>query len=79
MKPPAEPTNAPRGMGMVVAACVVVGAISVAATLAFGRVSLVPRGAGESASSISSTEEYGRRLISQTSEYLGPDVADGKM
>ena len=27
----------------------------------------------------SRTEEYGKRLISQTSEYLGPDVADPKM
>ena len=44
MKPLAEPANCPRGMGMVVAACVAVGAISVAATMAFGRVSLGSKG-----------------------------------
>ena len=79
MKPPVEPTASPRGMGMVMAACIAVGAISVAATLAFGRVSLASKGAGTSPSPISTTEEYGRRLISQTSEYMGPDVADAKM
>src|SRR5262245_61486273 len=78
MKPPAEPVSSPRGLG-IVAACVVVGAITVAATLAFGRISLTSKRAGSLNSTISSTEEYGRRLISQTSEYLGPDVADAKM
>src|SRR5665213_910909 len=79
MKPPTEPTTSPRGMGTVMAACIAVGTISVAATLAFGRVSLVSKGVGASPSATSTTEEYGRRLISQTSEYLGPDVADAKM
>jgi len=79
MKPPNEPTASPRGMGIVVAACIVVGAVSVAGTLAFGRVSIASKGAGSSQSAISTTEEYGRRLISQTPEYMGPDVADAKM
>src|ERR1051326_4562012 len=79
MKPPTEPTAFPRGMGMVVAACIAVGAISVAATLAFGRVSITSKGAGASPSGISSTEEYGRRLISQTRESMGPDGAETKM
>src|SRR5665213_1941735 len=79
MKPPTEPTTSPRGMGTVMAACIAVGTISVAATLAFGRVSLFSKGVGASPSATSTTEEYGRRLISQTSEYLGPDVADAKM
>ena len=65
------------GMGKVVAACIAIGAISVAATLAFGRVSISSRGAAPPP--VSSTEEYGRRLITQTQEYLGPDAADPKM
>lgn len=79
MKPPVEPTTSQRGMGMAVAVCIAVGAISVAATLAFGRVSPAFKGSGSSPSPISTTEEYGRRLISQTPEYMGPDVADAKM
>src|SRR4051812_47321100 len=79
MKPPTEPTASPRGMGMVVAACIAVGAISVAATLAFGRVSFDSKGPRSSLSALSTTEEYGRRLIPQTPEYMGPDVADARM
>ena len=79
MKPPAEPNVSPRGMGLVVVACIALGAISVAATLAFGRVTIASKGSTASASPLSTTEEYGRRLISQTPEYLGPDVADAKM
>ena len=67
-----------RGMGKVVALCALLGLISIAATLAFGRVSTssgrIMRPANPGA-----TEEYGKRLIAQTSEYLGPDVADPKM
>jgi thiosulfate dehydrogenase len=79
MKPSSEPTASPRGMGFVIAACVAVGAISVAATLAFGRASLLPNSAARTESASFSTEDYGRRLISQTSEYLGPDVTAADM
>src|SRR5580692_5067582 len=68
-----------RGMGMVVAWCALAGLITVAATLAFGRVRIPVQTAPVSAGGIGATEEYGRRLISHTSEYLGPDVADTKM
>ena len=74
-----KPDASPSGMGIVVALCATIGLISVAATLAFGRASLIPKGSVQSTVSISSTEEYGKRLITQTSEYLGPDVADAKM
>ena len=74
-----KPDVSPSGMGKVVALCAAIGAICVAATLAFGRVSLPSKNAPQSSASISSTEEYGKRLIAQTSEYLGPDVADPAM
>ena len=62
------------GMTAVVLACCALGAVTVATTL-----SLAPgRTASTPVASIA-TEEYGRRLIAQTSEFLGPDVADPKM
>src|SRR5579863_3160775 len=67
-----------RGMGIVIALCALVGLISVAATLAFGRVSLSSERAVRPAAEIGATEDFGKRLISQTSEYLGPDLADPK-
>jgi thiosulfate dehydrogenase len=78
MSPPMKPAGSPRGMGTVVAACAAIGAISVATTLGFGKASLGPPSAVLPAP-VSSTEEYGKRLIAQTSEYLGPDVPDPKM
>ena len=68
-----------RGMGKVVAFCALVGLITVAVTLALGRVSVPTQRAPSAPGSIGATEEYGRRLISQTTEYLGPDVPDPKM
>jgi len=68
-----------RGMGMVMALCALVGLITVAVTLAFGRINVPPQRVPAAVGGIGATEEYGRRLISQTSEYLGPDVADPKM
>ncbi len=68
-----------RGMGIVVALCALVGLISVAATLAFGRVSISSERTVRPAAETGATEEYGKRLIAQTTEYLGPDVADPKM
>ena len=74
-----KPDSSPRGMGLVVVLCALVGIVTVTVTLAFGRVSLPSERAASSPASIGATEEYGKRLIAQTSEYMGPDVADPKM
>ncbi len=74
-----KPDSSPRGMGLAIALCALVGIVTVAVTLAFGRVSLPSERAASSRASIGATEEYGKRLIAQTSEYMGPDVADPKM
>lgn len=58
--------------------CALVGLITVAATLTFGKLSTTPERIATSAS-IDATEEYGKRLISQTPEYMGPDVGDPDM
>jgi thiosulfate dehydrogenase len=54
--------------------CLALGAITVGATIRLNRTApeahAVPVGA---------TEDYGQRLLAQTPEYLGPDVADPKM
>jgi thiosulfate dehydrogenase len=68
-----------RGMGMVVALCALVGLITVVVTLAFGRAGVPTLRMQTPPGGVAATEEYGRRLISQTSEYLGPDVADPQM
>ena len=68
-----------RGMGIPMALCALVGLISVAATLASGRMSLPSERAARFSVSIGATEEYGKRLVTETQEYLGPDVADLKM
>ncbi len=74
-----KPDSSVRGMGVVVALCALAGLITVAATLAFARISLPAERTASSSASIGATEEYGKRLVSQTSEYMGPDVADPKM
>lgn len=66
------PVERGRLTGVVVACCLV-GAIAVAATLRFGPEPLT---APARAVPAIATEEYGRRLIAQTAEYLGPDQAD---
>jgi len=58
--------------------CALVGSITVAATITFSRVSQTPSYIAASTST-KATEEYGKRLISQTQEYIGPDVADANM
>lgn len=68
-----------RGLGMVAAFCALVGLITVAGTLAFGRIGTPVQRVPVAAGGMGATEEYGRRLISQTTEYLGPDVSDPKM
>ncbi len=70
-----------RGMKLVMALCALVGLVTVAVTLAFGRASVpAPRtAAATSPGGPGATEEYGKRLIAQTSEYLGPDVPNASM
>ena len=64
------------GMAVVVAVCALAGTLVVGATLRMGdhqpssRAGTVPPIA---------TEEYGRRLVAQTSELIGPDHADPSM
>lgn len=62
------------GLSAVLLACCAVGAVTVGATL-----TLAPRGSGTSQAPAIATEEYGRRLLTETPELLGPDVADPKM
>lgn len=64
------------GMGTILLACCAIGALTVAATLR-----LAPERANSTGSKIPAiaTEEYGKRLLAQTSELLGPDVADPNM
>lgn len=64
--------------GGILLACATIGLIAIVATFAWGRRGAVPdrEPAGAPAAV---TEEYGRRLIAQTTEILGPDVADRGM
>ncbi len=68
-------------MGIVMALCALAGLVTVAVTLAFGRASLPSRPSAGAATpgGLGATEEYGKRLVSQTQEYLGPDVPDPKL
>ena len=74
-----KPDSSSRGMGLVALLCALAGIDHGGGDLAFGRVALPSERLASSPASIGATEEYGKRLISQTSEYLGPDVADPKM
>jgi thiosulfate dehydrogenase len=60
-------------MGVVLVVCGAIGLGTVLGTVAWGHASV--RSSGHAGA----TEEYGRRLIAQTTAYLGPDVADPKM
>src|SRR5579863_5668820 len=66
--------TSPHGMAAVLGLCGVIGVITVAATIAWGRGAFVPARIPAGA-----TEEYGKRLMVQTTEFLGSDVADPKM
>jgi thiosulfate dehydrogenase len=61
------------GMGAILLACCAIGAITVAATLRLAPERVSPT---RSKVPLIATEEYGKRLLGQTSEWLGPDVAD---
>jgi thiosulfate dehydrogenase len=70
------------GMTAIVLSCCALGAITVGATLTLsGSFSRDRLGFTSKASAVPAmaTEEYGRRLVMQTSELLGPDVTDGKL
>jgi len=60
----------------ILAVCALAGVVTIVVSLAFGRASLPATRVTTGAGALRATEEYGRRLISQTTEYLGPDVAD---
>jgi len=64
------------GLTVVVLVCCAVGAITVAATL-----TMAPRRAPSAGKAVPliATEEYGKRLLAQTSELLGPDNPDARM
>jgi thiosulfate dehydrogenase len=70
------------GMTAIVLACCALGAFTVGATLTLSHTLTGERlgftGNAPAVPAIA-TEEYGRRLVMQTSEMLGPDVADGKL
>jgi thiosulfate dehydrogenase len=63
-----------RPMGCIIAGCLVLGAITVTATIRLNRTPEEARTIPAAA-----TADYGRRLLAETPEYLGPDVADPKM
>ena len=63
------------GMAAVLTVCAALGMGTVAFT-----ISRSPAGSAERFTATAAlTEEYGRGLIANTTEYLGPDVADAKM
>ncbi len=68
--------NERGGMTAVVLVCCAVGAITVGATLRLGPRQ--PEAAGAKVPAIA-TEEYGKRLLAQTAELLGPHNPDPRM
>lgn len=63
-----------KGFTAVIVACCAIGALTVGATLRMARTAPEAH-----AVPIIATEAYGKRLLAQTPELLGPDVADPKM
>lgn len=64
------------GLTGVLVACGVIGAIAVAATMTLGPKSPKAPKAPATAVPAIATEDYGRRLIAQTAEFIGPDQSD---
>ena len=64
------------GTILILVLCAILGTITITATIMFGRTVTTPR---RDTASADSTETYGKQLITQTSEYMGPDVSDRKM
>jgi thiosulfate dehydrogenase len=75
---PEERAPQPAAMTPALILTAVIGMIIVAATLAWGR-SLAPHNVVNPRVPSNATEQYGYRLIAQTTEVLGPDVADPNM
>lgn len=74
-----DPRPERGSMTASVLACCAIGAVTVGATLTLARSPLGLTRASSAKAPVDATEEYGRRLIEATTEYLGPDVADPKM
>jgi thiosulfate dehydrogenase len=70
------PQREKGGMGAILIACCAIGLATVGATLSLAPARI--RSGGNQVPAIA-TEEYGKRLLAQTSELLGPDVPDTKM
>lgn len=64
-----------RPLGLMAFLCLVLGIGTVVTTVRASRLGTAPSHAVPTAA----TEDYGRRLLAETPEYLGPDVADPKM
>src|SRR4051812_40603819 len=75
--------NSPRergGMTVVVIACCAIGAAAISGSLLLGGHRGILAGiGGPKAPPANATEEYGQRLLAQSSELLGPDSTDPKM
>ena len=56
-------------------ATLVLGLATVLGTIAWGHAALTPEPNGVPKPPTHATEEYGKRLVAQTTEILGPDVA----
>ena len=65
-------------MKIAISVCILVAATVVTVTLASNGGRVLATGKSTAVPAIA-TEEYGKRLLGNTSEYLGPDVADVKM
>jgi thiosulfate dehydrogenase len=63
-------------MGLVAGICGAIGLVTVVGTISLGTA---PGRGSEAKTPVRVTEEYGKHLVAQTTEVLGPDVADPKM
>ena len=72
---PAIAAAGERGLATIVVACGVVGLLTVGGAIALDGEGWSAASAGGGASALA-TEDYGRRLLSQTSQLLGPDHPD---
>ena len=71
-----SPRRERGGMAAILLACCAIGAVTIAATL---RLAPAHEGSAGTKIPVIATEEYGKRLLGQTTELLGPDVSDPKM
>lgn len=68
-----------RGIAVTMLLCAAVGVATVALTLHFGKGNPVAAKVKTPVAPDYATEDYGRRLLGNTPELMGPDVADAKM